>query len=96
MQHEGAKEMLASERYLLGELSSDERDQFEEHFFTCRECAADMRDSAAFFENLEAVLKEDARQSQPAAVGFWTRLKDWFALPSLVPAGAAAALTRAS
>jgi len=69
MYHEGAKEMLASERYLLGELSSDERDQFEEHFFTCRECAAEMRDSAAFFENLEAVLKEDVRQSQPAAGG---------------------------
>lgn len=92
MQHEGAKEMLASERYLLGELSTEERDQFEEHFFTCRECAADVRDSVVFFENLEAVLKEDARQQQPAKPGIWERLKNWLTLPSLVPAGAAAAL----
>jgi len=92
MQHEGAKEMLASERYLLGELSTEERDQFEEHFFTCRDCATEMRESAVFFENLEAVLKEDAREVKEERAGLWERLTSWFTLTSLVPAGAAAAL----
>lgn len=92
MQHEGAKEMLASERYLLGELSTEERDQFEEHFFTCRDCATEVRESGAFFENCAAVLREDARQRKEERAGFWERVKIWLTLPMLAPAGAAAAL----
>src|SRR4051812_31648442 len=44
MTHENALETLASERYLLGEMSELERHQFEEHYFSCAECAADVRD----------------------------------------------------
>ena len=34
---------MAAERYLLGELTDAERDQFEEHFFDCSACADDVR-----------------------------------------------------
>jgi anti-sigma factor RsiW len=34
---------LASERYLLGEMSEDERQDFEEHYFSCTDCAEDVR-----------------------------------------------------
>jgi len=53
MDHRKAVETLALERYLLGEMADEERDAFEEHFFSCAECAEDaraggaMRDAAA-------------------------------------------------
>jgi hypothetical protein len=41
--HRHAVETLALERYLLGEMADQERDAFEEHFFSCAECAEDAR-----------------------------------------------------
>ena len=41
--HRDAVDTLAAERYLLGEMSEAERHEFEAHFFTCDECADDMR-----------------------------------------------------
>src|SRR2546422_610857 len=38
-----AVETLALERYLLGEMPGEERDAFEEHFFSCAECAEEAR-----------------------------------------------------
>lgn len=46
MEHQEAVETLASERYLLGEMSDAERDAFEEHFFACVECAGDVKAGA--------------------------------------------------
>ena len=46
MQHQEAVETLASERYLLGEMSDAERDAFEEHVFSCAECADDVKAGA--------------------------------------------------
>jgi anti-sigma factor RsiW len=43
MNHREAVETLALERYLLGEMADQERDAFEEHFFSCAECAEDAR-----------------------------------------------------
>ena len=43
--------MHASERYLLDEMSQDERDQFEEHYFSCVECADEVRAVFAFADN---------------------------------------------
>jgi anti-sigma factor RsiW len=42
MEHQEAVSTLASERYLLGEMTDTERDSFEEHFFSCAECAEDV------------------------------------------------------
>jgi anti-sigma factor RsiW len=41
-QHDGNESMTA-EKYILGELSAAERDQFEEHYFECQECADAVR-----------------------------------------------------
>jgi hypothetical protein len=43
MSHEDAVRTMAAERYLLDEMSEVERHAFEEHFFSCAECAEDMR-----------------------------------------------------
>jgi hypothetical protein len=46
MEHTEAAATMAAERYLLNEMEAAERDAFEEHFFNCAECAADVRDEA--------------------------------------------------
>jgi hypothetical protein len=38
------------ERYLLDDLTPEVRDEFEEHFFDCQECATDLRATAAFMD----------------------------------------------
>lgn len=48
MNHSEALQTFAAEKYLLNELSGPERDEFEEHFFECEECAMELRTGAAF------------------------------------------------
>jgi len=43
MTHQQALNGLASERYLLDEMTEVERFEFEEHYFDCAECADDVR-----------------------------------------------------
>jgi Putative zinc-finger len=38
MDHEEATRNLMAERYLLGELTEEERDSYEEHLFSCQDC----------------------------------------------------------
>ncbi len=45
----------ATERYLLGTLSRAERDEFEEHFFDCLECAEDVRAASALLAGARPV-----------------------------------------
>jgi hypothetical protein len=59
MNHEEAIRLTATERYLLDELTPDLRDQFEEHFFECSECAHDVRSAALFVEQTKHVLSEN-------------------------------------
>ena len=47
---------MASERYLLGELSPEQRDAYEEHLFDCTECASDAMLGAAFVDRAKAIL----------------------------------------
>ena len=44
MEHHQAAAILASERYVLDELTVAERDAFEEHYFTCAICAQEVKD----------------------------------------------------
>jgi hypothetical protein len=52
--HQEALETLASERYLLNEMSDTDRDAFEEHFFDCQDCADDLRTGAAMLQGARA------------------------------------------
>ena len=56
MEHLEAVNTLAIERYLLEEMPQEERDAFEEHFFSCAECADDVREAAAMREGVRAGL----------------------------------------
>lgn len=48
MDHNEALQSQACEKYLLGELSPAQRDAFEEHYFSCSECAIQLRSAADF------------------------------------------------
>lgn len=65
MDHGEALKMMAAERYLLDELTPDERDAFELHMFGCQECALDLRAGAAFISEAKAQLPELASQNLP-------------------------------
>jgi anti-sigma factor RsiW len=58
MDHNEAVKLMITEKYLLDELSPEERDRFEEHFFGCTECADDVRAGALFIEKSKSVLGE--------------------------------------
>jgi hypothetical protein len=57
MDHQEAMRRAAVEKYLLGELPPSERDEFEEHFFDCQECAADLKTTAAFLDGAKREFK---------------------------------------
>ncbi len=57
MDHNEALRLHAVEKYVLGELPPSLRDEFEEHFFECQECALDVNAAAEFVDNVRAVLR---------------------------------------
>jgi len=59
MEHEEAERTQATDRYLLGELSAAEREDFEEHMFSCPACAEDVRAGMLFRANAKAVFRDE-------------------------------------
>ena len=82
MDHIEAQENQAVERYILFEMKPDERDAFEEHFFDCRVCADDVRESARLVAAGRTIARDVAN-----VVPFRRRWTVW------IPAAAAAVLT---
>ncbi|HWR34850.1 MAG TPA: zf-HC2 domain-containing protein [Clostridia bacterium] len=77
MDHSEAIKMIAAEKYLLGELTASERDAFEDHYFSCEECAADVKSAAVFVDNVREVLRAElAPRKAEAAVD---NKRSWFA-----------------
>jgi hypothetical protein len=56
MDHPQAVNTSATERYILGEMTDEEREGFEEHYFSCRECADDVRAAAVMGDGARAGL----------------------------------------
>jgi hypothetical protein len=93
MEHLQAIQLKAAERYVLGELPSDLREQYEEHFFGCAECAEELSLAAAFVENSRAAMGSEpvmppvrlpvsATRERPAATAwFGAFLRPSFAVP---------------
>src|SRR5260370_42341234 len=67
MDHETAVRTGATERYLLGELTGEDREGFEEHYFMCPECAEDVRALTVFAANAKAVFRQEAAGPAPHA-----------------------------
>jgi hypothetical protein len=104
MQHEDALRTQAAERYLLGEMSPVERDEYEDHYFSCDACGHELSATAAFVANARAALtaplpaRVDQRDTggavRPGGGNRWGRL---FATSQvLVPALGAAVVVLAA
>jgi Putative zinc-finger len=57
MDHIEALRLQAAEKYVLGDLPQLLRDEFEEHFFECQECALDVKAAAGFVDNARVVCR---------------------------------------
>jgi len=67
MDHQEAIGLSAAERYLLGELSPLERDDFEEHYFSCHECATEVRITSQFLDGARRELSRSRTEKHAAA-----------------------------
>ena len=91
MDHTAVVRDKTTERYLLNELAPEVRDEFEEHYFTCPECALDVSAGFQFVEHSKSVLAESSKPSSvtvspdPGRVqpGWFAWLRPAFAAPAL-------------
>jgi Putative zinc-finger len=88
MDHSEASRLMASEKYLLDELSPTEMEEFEEHLFGCHDCAMDVRAGSVFLEqgklelaNSEADTQRIAAEVRPSRGFSWWRAA--FAIPAM-------------
>ena len=80
MDHNEAVQKMAAESYLLNEMTTDARDDFEAHLFDCAECTLDLRAGAVFVAEAKAQLPGliagiPARTREPKAKRSW--LSGW-------------------
>lgn len=86
MDHDLAVKSQACEKYLLGELSPDLRDAYEEHYFSCAECAGQLRMAAELIGASQHIFAKTPEVAAPAPAmrepGGWSRwLRPAFAIP---------------
>ena len=88
MDHNEANRLMASEKYLLDELSPTETEEFEEHLFGCHDCAMDVRAGSVFLAQGKVELANSAAKTGRIAAevrpsrGFsWWRAA--FAVPAM-------------
>jgi hypothetical protein len=90
MDHTAVVREKMTARYLLNELDSQVRDEFEEHYFDCPECALDVSAGSQFVEQSRVVLAQRsqpipirAASPSPASRGWLAWLRPAFAAPAL-------------
>jgi len=79
MDHSEAMQMKAAERYVLGDLSVSEVEDFERHFFDCPQCSEELRILSVLQENTRAVFIEQnpGPRSEPISVAARERASWW-------------------
>ena len=91
MDHSEVVRQKLTERYLLNELEGEQRDEFEEHYFECSECALDIRAGSEFVEGSKVILAQPAEELEsaegssrrPVRQGWWGWLRPQFAAAAL-------------
>ncbi|HET8923095.1 MAG TPA: hypothetical protein VFN26_08895 [Candidatus Acidoferrum sp.] len=86
MDHNEAVQLQAAVKYVLGELSQGQRDEYEEHYFDCGECADDLKAAATFVDASRDVFRHQAeksleREAVPVRGGWFGWLRPAFAIP---------------
>jgi hypothetical protein len=88
MDHQEAIQSNTLEKYILGELSADLREQFEAHYFDCPECAENLK-SLSSFVSAGRICFEEANAAKDMSRG---PIAQWSWLAWLKPAIAAPAI----
>lgn len=88
MDHNEAIRLQAAVKYVLGELSPVQREEYEEHYFDCGECAVDIKALATFADTTREVLwqereKQLAKDLAPARGGWLRWLQPVVAVPAM-------------
>ena len=95
MDHQQAMQSGMCERYLLAELTPEECEQFEEHYFGCEACSADVASGTALVDQMQAlprgVVARLVSPTEDKSSGWWQGLQAWlqpvlrpgFALPAM-------------
>lgn len=94
MDHQEVVRLQAAEKYVLGDLPTGVRDEFEEHYFDCAECAKDLNALATFVTASREILEErqgfsriPARESKgverTGGLGWFDWLKPVIAVPAM-------------
>jgi hypothetical protein len=86
MDHLEAKRLHAAEKYVLGELSADQRDAYEEHYFDCAECAEDVKATLTFVTAGREVFREEPAPVAPKELAPHSRWTSWFRPMIAIPA----------
>ena len=90
MDHSDVMRLEAVEKYVLGELPAHLRDQFEEHYFDCAECAAEVKHLMTFMTASRLLLQEAPRtkeappEKHTERVGWFAWLRPMIAVPTMV------------
>jgi len=101
MDHVTAVNERSAERYLLGEMSTVEAEEFERHYFDCQECAMAVEECQIFASNARAVLAEAETERtreesrKPEKRSLLDSLRAWWRQPLLALPAVAAVLLAA-
>ena len=60
MDHSEALRLQAAEKYVLGELSPELREKYEEHYFDCEECAENLKSAVAFVDVARDLFRQES------------------------------------
>jgi hypothetical protein len=87
MDHSEAVRLQAAEKYVLGELPQAIREEYEEHYFACAECALELKDAVVFVDASREVLRSE--KEKPVEIGrvpepgqWLSWIKPWVAVPT--------------
>src|SRR5262245_40152537 len=86
MDHNEALQSQACEKYLLGELSPVQRDAYEDHYFSCPECAAQLRSAAEFLGASREIFAASPIPRSPARTNLSGGWFAWFRPAFAIPA----------
>jgi hypothetical protein len=90
MDHNEAVRLQAAEKYVLGDLPQNVREDYEEHYFECAECGLDVKATAAFADTSREVLRAEREKSlERASVAVGSGWRAWFRPVVAVPVFAA-------
>lgn len=87
MNHNEAIDLQAAAKYVLGELSPVQRDEYEDHYIDCPVCAKDVYVAAAFADTTREVFRQEeqaeaAKTTDRVRTGWFAWLRPIVAVPA--------------